>query len=592
VKQFKWRLFLTYLAVILVIFAAAQLYASFVFKETLIAGVSSDLESKTYLIKTVLERYPRPGLHAYGIDSMVKDMGRDIQPRITVIGLDGVVIGDSEVPQKDIRAMENHAHRPEFMQALKTGFATCIRFSTTLKKKSIYSAALSKKDDLPAYVVRLALPLDGVEEKVAATKSYFLMAAAVGLILAFFLNLVIAHGLSRPLGEMTFAARKMAEGDFEYRIRRIPHGELGVLAEALNSLSSQLKTKIAEIMTEKGKNEAILRGISSGIMAVDKEGRIILLNQALRDSFAVDLDVFGRPPVEVIRSIPLQEAFTIVLKARAARRLEIPVAYPRESVFDVHIVPLFAADTIQGAIAVFHDVTDIKQLAQIRKDFVTNVSHELKNPLTAIKGYAETLLDGGIDDQEKARSFIRIISEHANRMDNLIQDILALARLEAQGTEISNEQVSVKEVVEGSLRALGPQAESKRIKFAREFPPEDITVRGDHEKLSQAVVNIVDNAIKYSPPDTKVTITLSECEGEVRIDVRDEGSGIPKEDQERIFERFYRVDKGRSRVAGGTGLGLSIVKHAILAHKGRAWVDSEPGEGSTFHIVLPMHVDR
>ncbi|MFZ5995293.1 MAG: two-component system histidine kinase PnpS [Thermodesulfobacteriota bacterium] len=588
-KQFKWRLFLTYLAVILVIFAAAQLYASFVFKETLIAGVSSNLESKTYLIKTVLEKYPRPVLHAYEIDSMVKDMGRTIQPRITVIGLDGVVIGDSEVPQKNIRAMENHAHRPEFAEALKTGFATSIRFSTTLKKKLIYSAALSRKDGLPAYVVRLALPLDNVEEKVATTKRYFSVAAAVGLILAFFLNLVIAHGLSRPLGEMTFAARKMAEGDFEYRIRRIPQGELGVLAEALNSLSSQVKTKIAEITSEKGKNEAILKGISSGIMAVDKEGRIILLNQALRDSFAIDQDFSDRPPVEVIRSIPLQEAFTIVLKERAPQRLEIPVAYPRERVFDVRIVPLFAADTIQGAIAVFHDVTDIRQLAQIRKDFVTNVSHELKNPLTAIKGYAETLLDGGIDDREKAQSFIRIISEHANRMDNLIQDILALARLEAQGTGITNEQVSVKEVVEGSLRALGPQAEMKRIKFAREFPPEDIMVWGDHEKLSQAVLNIVDNAVKYSPSDTRITVSLSEREGEAQIDIRDEGTGIPKEDQERIFERFYRVDKGRSRAVGGTGLGLSIVKHAILAHKGRVWVESEPSEGSTFHIVLPKH---
>lgn len=585
-RQFKWRIFITYLVVILAIFLAGQLYLVSFFKNALTKHLTSNLESQARFAEIFLAKTIKDDTGSE-LGSVIKQAGRILGSRITVIDLEGEVIADSDLSK--IKEVEGHESRPEFETALKLGSGTSLRYSPTLKKDMLYVAVLFRADGIPRYIIRLAKDLQWVESTVSAVKGYFAVASGIGLLVALILNFGVAHGLAGPVSEMITAAQRMARGNFDYKIHRIPQGELGTLAHALNSLSNQLKNKISEIAAEKAKNDAILKGMADGIMAVDSSGKIFLVNHTLRDWLTFEEMAVGRMPVEVIRSNQLQEVFSAVLRTGISQKFELPIAYPKDRTLEVNIVPLLFDGGGNGAIAVFHDVTGIKRLDQVRRDFVANVSHELKNPLTAIKGYAETLIEEGLGDSQTASIFIHRIHENAERMADLIQDVLALARLEALGTKTVREPVSLRDLIKNCLSVISAQAQSKQIIFQIEMSENDIRIEGDFEKLSQAVINLIDNAVKYSPEGSKITIHAAENEKEVHLYIKDQGKGIPKADLERIFERFYRVDKGRARDAGGTGLGLSIVKHAVMAHGGQVWAESELDQGSTFHITLPKN---
>lgn len=586
-KQFKWKLFLSYLAVILAVFFSTHFYLIASLKTALVQHASANLRSHTILARTVLEHHFEAGTPLSEIDRIIKRIAQDLQARVTIIDHEGRLMVDSTQSFQKISRLENHFTRPEFLAALKDGFGMSIRFSTTLKQRMVYAAVMGKHAGSPDFVVRLAVPLDSIEETITAAKRYLVVATSICIVLAFFLNLSVAHGLSKPLKEVTVAAQKIAAGNFDHKIYRIPDGELGILAEALNSLSTEMKNKIKHNATEKEKNETILASMSDGIMAVDKSGTIILVNRTLEESFDINEGIIGRMPVEAIRNTNLQQAFLSVLRSGVPQKIEIPQTYPKERVFDVTVVPLASGGIVNGAISVFHDVTELKRLDQVRRDFVANVSHELKNPLTSIKGYTETLLECGSEDPEATRPFLERIDQNADRMVHLINDVLALARLESGEKTTSKAPVSLKELIDSCVKTVLAQAEKKEVEFVRMIPAADLFIPGDFEKLSGAVTNILDNAIKYSPFGSRIKVALQDFENEVRLSFQDEGRGIPRQDLDRIFERFYRVDKGRARVDGGTGLGLSIAKHAVMAHKGRIWAESELEHGSVFYIALP-----
>lgn len=362
------------------------------------------------------------------------------------------------------------------------------------------------------------------------------------------------------------------------------------LQKRLAQARAQLARMTLEESVDEAKLSAILSSMVEGVLVVDKKGAIVLMNPSLKKDFLVDADPVGKKPLEVIRNVALQDLVENVLGSVEPRVVsqEIALIVPQERFFMVNSVPILRDAQMEGAVLVFHDITELKRLERVRQDFVANVSHELRTPLSSIKGYAETLLEGGLEDKANARDFVDIIHRDSERLSNLIDDILDLSKIESGKMKMTFGPVDVADVLRRTLAVLENQAKAKNISVAADMPQGLPRVRADETRLIQVLMNLTDNAIKYTPEGGHVSITAAAEGGFVRVDVADTGIGIPEKDLPRIFERFYRVDKARSREMGGTGLGLSIVKHIVSAHDGQVWVASVQGQGTTFSFTIPI----
>jgi two-component system phosphate regulon sensor histidine kinase PhoR len=363
--------------------------------------------------------------------------------------------------------------------------------------------------------------------------------------------------------------------------------ELGELARSINFMSEQIHHRIEEVVSNKSRFEAVLLSMCEGTMVVDKNSAIILMNEVLLRLFHVDADPTGRKPLEVIRNIEIQEIIDQVFATRlSVAYKEITVHLEGDKTMQVFAAPVLRGRELDGAVLVFHDITELRRLENVRRDFVANVSHEIRTPLTSIKGYTETLLDGALEDKSNARDFLKIIGADADRLVQLVDDLLDLAKIESGNLALKFVPVPLAGVIDRIIAGLKGQGERKSVALRRELP-EDLRVHADEASIAQVFLNLLDNGIKYNREGGTVTVS-ARPEGErVRVDVSDTGIGIPEEDLPRIFERFYRVDKARSRQLGGTGLGLAIVKHIIQAHGGEVSVRSELQKGSTFSFTLP-----
>jgi len=405
---------------------------------------------------------------------------------------------------------------------------------------------------------------------------------------AFALSYPLSRRLGRSLREMTVAVKDLARGHLDRRIRITGRDDLGNLAEALNQMAAGLEASIEEIKEDRTRLTAILAGMVEGVIVLDRQGRILVINAAMERMFELRGGlVIGKPSIEVLRHRRLNEFIQKTLKASADRSIEIVIQTPEERVFNVQASA--AGGTAAGglgAVFVFHDVTELKRLERVRRDFVTNVTHELRTPLTSIKGYLEALLDGAKDDPQKCQQFLEVVQRHADQLNNLITDLLDLSRIESGQYEWKRKRIDPGDLVEKAVAMVRPIGEKKHQRLtvspAGALPP----ILGDPDKLTQVLINLLENAVKYTPEGGRITIEAKAFEDEIEISVRDTGIGIPSKDLPRIFERFYRVDRARSREVGGTGLGLSIVKHIVEAHGGIVRVDSEIGKGSKFTVVL------
>ncbi len=584
--KFQWKLLISYLAIFLPIFLLAELYLGYTLKSQLIGQIEGNLFKEATLLKTVIEEnYSQ--IPSYEIDSLIDDMGKSLEARITMIEKSGRVVGDSELDGPALWNVEDHSNRPEVVNALKKGYGQSTRYSQTIKTHMLYVAKRVGPEHNPFGVIRISLPLDTVQKTIHEARRNVYLALSLGALFSFVLSFIVSRGLSKPIKEMTSAAHAMSQGEFHRRIRLYPGGELGTLARTLDDMATQLQTKIAEVMNERDKLQAILRGMAEGVMVVDKNNSIILVNEALRDFLGEHITFEGKTPLEVLRNTEFHEGFQQVLEGAPKFTMELFISTPKERVLEISIVDMRSGEQVQGAIAVFHDITKLKRLERIRRDFVANVSHELRTPLTSIKGYAETLLDGAIASGQRTSQFVQIILRHANRLSSTISDLLSLSKLESQEEEIPKREIDLGEVIDTSVQVVRGSAVEKQVEVIVEPLPSDTLIMADRDLLGQVVVNLLDNAVKYTPAGGKVIVCLENLEKEIQVHIRDTGIGIPEEDLDRIFERFYRVDKDQSRELGGTGLGLSIVKHIILAHGGTIWVESELGKGSTFHFSLP-----
>jgi len=429
-------------------------------------------------------------------------------------------------------------------------------------------------------------------------KKSFLFSSLLSLILILPLAYLLARSLTHPILEVAQKAIQLVSSTFGKEIRVSSTDELGSLSKAIGEMDVQFRNQIEEISKEKDYLQTILKGMVEGVLVVDGRGRILMVNDALRRLLSLSSDVSDKMPLEIIRNAELEGAIRKAIQDGENIALELDLNKSGEKTIEVNVVSILPSsrridedsEGIRGAIAVFHDITRLKQLEKIRQDFVANVSHELRTPLTTIKGYAETLLEGALKE-DQAFQFVQVIKRHTDRLTKIVEDLLMLSRIETKEFQLKMEAIPLRDFIDDVVEFVKEPAEKKKISLSRNEIPSSLAVQADRSYLEQILINLLDNAIKYTPEGGRVTVSAIERDSkDIQFSVEDNGIGIPKEDLSRIFERFYRVDKGRSKEMGGTGLGLSIVKHLVQAHGGRVWVESQPGKGSTFYFTLPKQM--
>ncbi len=548
--------------------------------------LKADLISKAALSLTYLESR-LPAVSREGYDQLADTIGQDLGLRVTIIAPDGTLWGDSDVAAADLAHIENHLFRPEVQAALRGGIGESLRFSTTLQKQMLYIGyPFSFKGEKG--VLRLALPLSEMQLISHTLRKFLLLGLFLALIFAFLIGYAASVFISRPLKEVSDVARSIAFGDLSRRVLIDSSDEIGDLARLINYMSEQISSRMEEVVAHKSRLEAVLLSMFEGVIVIDVKGCILLINDPLRDVFSLEGDPRGKKPLEVIRNIEIQHITDQILNLHSGFvTQEISVFLEEEKRLLVHATPVVRDKQIEGAVLVFHDITDLRKLEKIRQEFVANVSHELRTPIASIKGYAETLIDGAIDDRENALDFIKIIYSNAGRLAQLISDLLDLARIESGKLTFHQEICDVYAIVEKTIESLGPLAEQRNIRITNNILPSFPKMKTDRTYFAQVFFNLIENAIKYNREDGWVEISAKENEECCVFFIKDSGIGISPNELPRVFERFYRVDKARSRKLGGTGLGLSIVKHIVQAQGGQVSAESSLGAGSTFSFSLP-----
>ena len=589
-----WRIYATYLVVIVLCTAAVGFYAVRSARSFYVQHTESELQARAQLVREQVAAQIGT-LTAEQLELLVRRLGAASDTRITLISAGqsgapvGAVLADSDaVPGQ----MENHSDRPEFKEALQGRIGVSIRRSPTLGEDMMYVAVPIAEDGQVAAVVRTAIPLTTVNHALYDLYWRIGLSALLVALLAAVIGLYVSRRISRQMREIKEGAERLAGGDFTHKLFVPRTEEFAAVAESLNHMAEELDDKIGTLTRERNEREAVLSSMVEGVLAVDADERIIALNAAAAGLIDVQpAAAEGRTIQEVLRNPDLQRVVAQTLSGHEPVEADIVMRVGSEDRYlQANGTLLRAGDDESpvGAVVVLNDVTRLKRLEAVRRDFVANVSHELKTPVTSIKGFAETLEDGALDDPVAARRFVRIISGQADRLNSIIGDLLALSTLEQRENEprLTLEEADVCDVLHVAVEVCEPKAQAKGITIGVSCAS-GVLAAVNPPLLEQAVVNLVDNAVKYSSDGSAVEVALVEAADEIVISVSDRGPGVPREHLPRLFERFYRVDKARSRDLGGTGLGLAIVKHIARAHGGRVSVDSRVGDGSTFRIHLP-----
>jgi two-component system, OmpR family, phosphate regulon sensor histidine kinase PhoR len=586
-----WKLGLTYGALLLVVLLAVQLYSARVIRSQAIRSANDQLAS---LLSLTLANPPQSYDPAELRDWTTRAARSGA--RITIVDGTGRVLADSEA---DADKMENHAKRPEIQQAFAQGTGQSVRRSTTLDRELVYRAQRYDRAGTAPLVIRLALPLAQIDLSVVELRQRLLVATLVVLLLGGLVSFAFARIFAVRVQRLQRFSQRIAEGDFRPLLREGPRDELSDLADSLNHTAARLDHEIRLLSGERNRSSAILRSMVEGVAVIDAEERLVFYNRAFSEILNVDAaSAEGRPLIEVVRNSELVGLIRRALRGDEGLQSDITMGITQTQSFSITAAPVKALDASapgrapeekpSGAVVVLHDVTELRRLERVRQDFVANVSHEFKTPLTAIQGFAETLLAGALDDPENNRRFLEIIRNHAIRLARLTNDLLKLARIEAGKLELEFSSVGLLELIEGCTETTLLKANRKEITLEISVPPQLPPVRGDAALLRDVLQNLLDNAIQYTPARGHISVVATAGPREAVVTVADTGIGIPLADSERIFERFYRVDAARSREAGGTGLGLSIAKHIVEAHGGKLWVESTVGQGSKFSFALPL----
>jgi two-component system phosphate regulon sensor histidine kinase PhoR len=589
-SRIQWKLVLTCAGLNLAAVAFIGLIVANWQERQLVDEIDQQLRHTARFLQSELAERMTAG-RSEQLQQRVRELGQEIGVRLTLVAMDGQVLADSEKMDLDgVASMDNHRNRPEIFQAIARGTGRSQRRSATLDERYYYFAALAAIDGKRVGVVRSAVTLASIQRQTAARRRFvWLLSAAVLLVVSLIAYWIIGS-IMRPLGAITTAAEAIAKGDYHQRVYVTNRDELGQLASTLNRMCQDLDTRTTQLSQSHQRQATVLGGMIEGVIAVDRRERILFANTAAGRIFGFRPTMAeGRRLLEVVRSHALEEAVMAALDTRQPQLLETSLDAADKMSVAIQATPL-PGDPSPGVVLVMHETTELRRLESLRRDFVANVSHELKTPLSSIKAYAETLRNGALNDREASVKFIERIQEQADRLHHLIQDMLALARVESEQEVFDIVAVPVGEVVTACLDGYRPAANAKRIQLAAESQAPDCHVRADAEGLREILDNLVDNAIKYTLEEGRVTVSWRNADdGNVAIiAVADTGIGISADESARVFERFYRVDKARSRELGGTGLGLAIVKHLAQSFGGTISVSSQKGHGSTFSVELPL----
>ena len=584
-KRLIWQIFASHVVVTLAALAAITAYTARSVGNFHMDRIDDDLEARARLMSDAVR-----GEAAKGADetqALATQLGEKSSTRVTVILPSGKVVGDSE---QSPATMDNHANRPEIIQAMAGNVGRAIRFSQTLQRHLMYVAIPVNNADGLVAVLRTAMPLTRIQAALWSNRSDIVLGAAVIALLGVVASWIVARRITKPLEQLKRGAESFAQGDFKHNLRITGSEEIAGLARAMNEMARQLDQRIRTVISQRNQQEAVLSSMIEGVIAVDANERIISMNQSAAQMLGVDIDEAKDRSIEtVVRNSALQQFVARALDSHAPIEDECVLHAQDEQTVQTHGTVLRdARGNGLGAVIVLNDVTRLRRLEQVRQDFVANASHELRTPLTSIKGFVETLLDGALEEPDDARRFLDIVAKQADRLMAILEDLLILSRTEAGAArkEIRLERTNLLEVIDAAAALCRPKAAAKGIEVTVDCPG-TLEARASAPLLEQAVTNLVDNAVKYTESNESVRIEAERVGEEVVLRVLDRGVGIPAEHLPRLFERFYRVDKARSRSLGGTGLGLAIVKHIANAHGGQVRVESTPGLGSTFSIHLP-----
>ncbi|MDO7906101.1 ATP-binding protein [Paenibacillus sp. JX-17] len=593
-KPFRVRLTATMLLLIGLSVLAAAMIMGYLYKESHIDALEENMAREIKLLENTFHFQPASEPDSRTVDayysSKAREIAAQIDSRVTFILKNGDVIGDSESDQSH---MDNHADREEIRSAAAEGIGRSIRHSATLGTNMLYVALPVHVEGFDGYV-RLSMSLDAVQAGVERGW----LAMFVGLLLLFviasLISYRIARGMTLPLEHITKVANRISKLDYDARVEFQRSDEVGQLGHAINGMADSLQGQMKTIRENEDLLESVMANMTGGILMIDAQECIGLVNRETERMLSISSQrVTGKPYHELKRHYELTKRVEESIRSREHIHEEVKVYQPEERLLRLDGVPMFESDgRYRGMLFLLQDVTAIRRLESMRSEFVANVSHELKTPIAAVKGFAETLLGGGVDDKETERSFLKIIYDESDRLNRLIGDILELSKIESKRAPLDCSPVHLSSFFEMLCETLEKVAEKKQISLEM-MVPDELFIEGDEDKLRQIFINLLSNGISYTQEGGRVrvqayTLQRENEEEKIVFAVSDTGIGIPKKDLPRIFERFYRVDKGRSRNSGGTGLGLSIVKHLVELHHGTLSVESELGIGTTFTIELPV----
>lgn len=556
------------------------IFVALLLKSSYLESLSSRLVKEGNMLAETIQ-WEENLKHPDNFHQQAKIYGKTLGARVTFFAADGRVLGDSEGREKQLA---NGQTFPEVEQALSNQ----MNVPTVMRDDFLHTALPVVRDGHVLGAIRLSIDIR--EVNVFLRKAWFSLAG--GLIIAYalaaFFSSRIASGVTRPLEEIIQVAVDIAQKKIHRRVQETGNDEVARLGKAINRMAHSLQNQMETIRKSERRLNSVIEAMESGLIMVDSTGRISLANRAFERLFGLPAsDIIGRSFKKLTYPFDLSPLITECAETGSRLRKEIHLYYPEERMLEANLAPMWVEKNGVGVVAVFHDLTATRRLEQLRKDFVANVSHELKTPITSIRGFTETLLDGALNDPETCREFLQIINEESLRLQRLIGDILDLSRIESKQLQLKLETISVDQLVQSAVKTLEDRIRSKEqtlhLEMDQSFP-----IQVDADRFRQILINLVSNAMTYTPQGGSITVRVAKKEDHWTLQVSDTGVGIPKQDLPRIFERFYRVDKARSRDSGGTGLGLAIVKHLVEVHQGKIEVDSEMGKGTTFTLTFPL----
>ncbi len=583
-RSLHWQLYFSFLGVALAALFAVTWYAARSLRHFYYERTAADLATRLRLVLFMADARLLSDSAAAG--RLLHELSGRAGARLTFIAPGGKVLADSA---QDPAQMENHSNRPEVAAALAGHEGRDVHFSRTLLEPQVYVALPVRADNRVMGALRASVSLAAVASEMRGVQARILLGGVVMALIVSGVSLLVARRIARPIAEIQRGAEHFARGELDFRLPACDSKEIGALADVMNRMAAQLRERLEDLAGQRNELEAILSGMVEGVIAVSPDENLLRMNAAAAHMLDIPPTALGRKISEVVRNTELQHFIRRLLNGTTPIEGELSVNGVSERVLQAHgsLLQGEGATTI-GALLVLHDITRLKRLESVRRDFVANVSHELKTPVTSIKGFVETLQDGALNQPADAERFLGIIARQADRLNTIIDDLLSLSRIEQESDagQLDRKPAHVREILSGAALTCQVKADARRVTLRLNCAPE-LQARVNARLVEQAVVNLLDNAIKFSEPGQPVEVDARLMENSLVIVVRDRGCGIPREHLPRLFERFYRVDKARSRELGGTGLGLAIVKHIAQAHGGQVTVESVPGQGSTFRLYFP-----